>query len=427
MAMAMAMAMKARRSANLDDFSMTNRLRKLTIALLSALGAWILCSNALVALLRKANPDQALRYDSDDPIALTWRAERILAKGVMKSGPDLAAMSRRSLRSQALNARALRMVGLFGSRSPSFDLADLALKTSRRDTVSVIWLMERDIEKNDITAAVKKFDLALRISRGADALLFPRLNSALADREIRKAFLPFLANPPPWLESFLAFAVSQSGNPLPITETIMEAGGLPAQDLYRNIESQLLLQLAALGEYRAMWMFFDSLKTASKKLPESTAFNVATIDRRFAPVAWQLFPTAGIEASFEPGRRSRESKLLVVAGAGERGIVMRKLMRHDAGTYKITQSPVSQPEAGVGRSNWELKCARRPATQSIWRSDSAAAVENEVAEWVITIPANCDTQSLELNVIGGDGQMASTLTVGPIAIARAAFAPTPGR
>ena len=71
-------------------------------------------ADALVNVVHYTKPEVALAIDADDPAALAARADEIIAEeGVDRvANPRIVALAKQSLTSQALNADAMRLIGL---------------------------------------------------------------------------------------------------------------------------------------------------------------------------------------------------------------------------------------------------------------------------------------------------------------------------
>lgn len=381
------------------------------ICALVALGA---CLSAIVNITSDNNPSFALRLSPSDPIALAAQAD------VSLSNPDIskrAIVSRfanvvMSVRSQALNARSIRQLALIADAQSKTDdaraLMKLSAKVSRRDFVSQLWLIEDGVRADNIVSTMAHYDVALRTSAESSRILHPILSAALVDEAVQRAFAPYLKTNPPWLGSFLSFAINEGGSSIDIAKTVLRVGRLPKSPDYRGLETRLLQQLAQKGAFREMFQYYASLEGADQRVITSTAFGKSEMIAEHLPLTWQTLSGPGIDAIFESPEKGDLQQLRVIASSGERAPALRKLMGLTPGIYRFSQKMTPVRLKNGASAYWQLLCYQNTVFSTIWRSDINTAE--------FSIPMNCKAQYLEYIVAGGSDQDGSEVIVNTISL-----------
>src|SRR5690606_3934124 len=96
------------------------------------------------------------------------------------------------------------------------------------------------VAADDIPGVMRHYDVLLRTARPAWPVLFPLLDGALSEPEIRAEFARYVSVSPPWMAPFLREATRTGPHPENLADALLRAGGLPADQQYRRIESGLL-------------------------------------------------------------------------------------------------------------------------------------------------------------------------------------------
>lgn len=383
--------------------------------------AWFSFASAVAHIARDSNPELALQFVPHDAVALSGKAEAVLAKAAPTAfvSSDTKQLVLASLRAQALNPRALRQLGFIvdakGDIKSALRLIEFSEHASRREFGAQLWLIENGVRSDNIGATLVHYDTALRSGYESGAILFPILAVALDDREVRSAFTQYIKSPPPWLDSFLSYAISQGQNPAAIATAIMGAGGLPREAEYRDFERQLLVKLAAKERYLEARQYYLSLLGMGRNVPISIGFDKAVTNAEYAPISWEVQNTPGVGANFEGGEKGNRQRLNIFAGSGERGVVLRKLLFVPVGRYSIIQDIKLQRLVGGASATWELKCLRSGEERVIWRGDFIARIGRQSLS-PFEVPIGCNVQSITLSVSGGSNQDGSDITIADVAL-----------
>lgn len=396
--------------------SYQQRAWRVLIIIISAVTAWGAAVSAAVSVTSDSNPAFALQLAPADPNALAARVDASLSKDNVDRRALISKSSdvTKSLRGQAVNAKAVRQLALIadakGKTANARALMKLSAKLSRRDFVTQLWLIEDGVRADDIASTMAHYDVALRTSAESAAILHPILSSALVDETVQRAFTPYLRTNPPWLGSFLSFAINAGSSPVAITETVLRGGGLPDTVGYRALQTQLLQQLAAKAAFPEAFRYYVSLAGADARVVTSTAFGKAEMIAEHLPLTWQTLSSPGVDAIFEASAKGSARQLHVIVSSGERAPALRKLMGLAPGVYRFSQKMTPVRLANGASAYWQLLCYQNTAFVTIWRSD--------VNKADISIPANCKAQYIEYVVAGGSDQDGAEVIVNGVSLSK---------
>ena len=395
-------------------------LAALALALSASFLAAEAAVNALGQALRFSNPALAYRYIEQDGIASATFADQLLKQGGQKA--DITAIeriSKSSLRKEPINPTAFRLLGLASEAKSQTNAArawlQLANRASRRDLGTQLWLIENAAKSGDLPGALQHYDIALRTSPQSNAVLFPILTAGIADAEIRTGLIPLIRAEPSWLFEFLNYAAQNTAAQGNLALLIADAGGLPDKPYFDDLGGRLLGALAVSNNPRSARRLFLSLRGASRANLATTGFNSANTEARFNPLTWEAVSTAGLGAVFDGNGKGAR----VLVGSGERGVVLRRMMYLTPGNYVLTvdQSLIAAAP-GTGQ-DWRMTCApvgTRTARDMIDDGDVKPATPFTTS---VSIPRGCDSQVIELAVVGGTGQtdmefMVQNISIDPV-------------
>lgn len=260
---------------------------------------------------------------------------------------DAAALALEAVRSEPANAPAIRTrgLGLEGTGKQAGTLLNLAERFSRRDLLTNLWLIEDASRRNDIPAALRHYDIALRTSPASHQLLFPILVEALSEPEIAKALLPMLAARPPWLVPFLEHGASAGTADPALVELVQRLdGGEPG--LPESFKRFLIRKLAernrvdaALGLYR--------------RWAGGSAVSGGSLDKvgEWQPFDWILVEGAGFGATPELG-----GGLSFYGGEGG-GKVAERLLHLAPGSGQLVSRTTFNERPADATVQWLLACS----------------------------------------------------------------------
>lgn len=370
---------------------------------------WLTFAQAVVTVTRDSNPKVALQLNPNDPSAAANLVDISLSNnGVSRRDfTSYKNASQRSLIAQAINPKALRQLAFSadesGDQTRAQALIAQSVNTSRRDFGAQLWLIEDGVMKGDIARTLSRYDTALRANSESAAVLYPILSAALSEEAVQVSFASYIKDRPPWLVSFLSFAVVEGSSPRAVADSILQAQGMPDGDGFYPINRQLIERLVAAGDYDTLRKYYNVLKGSNKSIYTSTQFDKSTIDPRFAPITWQVSSNTSNEVSFEPVKTNNTQILRIATSSEATEVVLTKLMYLSSGMYRFEQRPKLLSHGKNSIYYWQLSCVSESLDKPLWRSDSD--------QYDFTIPEFCDTQNLELLVSGSAGRMGAEITI----------------
>lgn len=385
--------------------------------------AWLSFIHAVANVTWQQNPDMALSYVPDHPLALSRKADELFAE---KQDPatlvKVEAMAKESLRGGALNPVAIRLLGYVadvrGDQKKARELMLLSHKVSRRDFGTQLWLIEDSVAQGDKKQALYHYDIAMRTTPSSHAVLMPTLVGALSDPEVRVALAPHVNAAPEWLPAFLGQAISTIENPANLADVLVKAGGLPDREDYRGHSNSLLAQLAAKGQFPAFRQYYLSLSGSKVSTFASATFTKDTVNLRYPVAGWQITENPAFGGTFSQADKDGRHSLSAFAGTGERGELMRKYMFLKPGNYRFVARHNSQDSAADAEVKWELQCLSASGNVAKWAVAEPVHQGRFIAEQDFSIGTECPNQLLMLQVAGGSGQLGAEFTVSTVEITR---------
>ena len=391
-------------------------IKIVVISVVTAYLAWLSFIHAVANITWDRNPDVALYYVPDHPLALSRKADELFAQ---KQDPatlaKVEAMAKQSLRGGALNPVAIRVLGYVadvrGDTKKARELMLLSQKVSRRDFGTQLWLIEDAVARNDKKAALYHYDIAMRTTPSSFPILFPTLTGALNDPEVRVALAPIVRQAPSWLPVYLGDAINSIENPANLAEVVVKAGGLPDEEAYRGLSNSLLGQLAAKNKFPAFRQFYLSLKGAGRAAFQSASLTKDTVNIPYPAMGWQVVENPGIGGSFSQANNKGQFSVSAFAGSGERGELMRKMLFLDPGSYRFRVQYSALDGVSDAEIRWDLYCVSAKGNVGKWFVDTPVRKGNFGQTQDFSIGSDCRTQLLVLQAAGGSSQLGAEFTV----------------
>lgn len=392
------------------------------IVLLGALGlagAWLAITLTLSGIARVKQPEIALRFMPGEAVALAGRADQLFFAKPADPPAAVATYARAALRAQAINPKALRVLGYYAdSRGDSAEagrLVRMAEKLSRREAGAQLWLIEAAARDGDDRRALYHYDIALRTRPETQTILFPRLANAIADGDIRAALRPYIRGPASWADDFLMIANASGPNLPAIVDLIAETGGHPDKSIAHDHALDLLTRLVAARDFANARRLYLLMPGAAPGRLTSTAFAAADRAGRFGPVGWRMLDDPDAGGGFTGAGDDGPVSLSVFVNAATTRPVASKLLYLAPGNYRFSARLTSLDRGDGGFLRWRLRCAADASDRSFWEIDSIALATRAP----LVVPAGCAVQYLDLFLSGGKGQTGLEATIAEIAIAPA--------
>lgn len=391
------------------------------VAIVTTVLAYHAATFSITMIARRHNPDLALRINPDEPVALATKAdELLLAKQDPKTLARVEALAKKSLRAQALNPTAMRILGFVADARGQHDKARalilLAEKMSRREFGAQLWLIEDAAARHDYKEALRHYDIALRTTGEAPGVLFPTLTDALAIPEIRRDFAPYVRQWPNWMTAYLYNAISTSDNPANVADVMLKAGKIRYDANNAGIADALLAQLAAKGQFAAFRQYFLTLPGVRAQSLTTAEFNRDTVNLAHTPAGWQLSENPAIGGSFVQQGNSGIYQLQAFAGSGERGAVIQKLLFLKPGRYRFDAAYAAEDAVSDAELRWDLQCVTAKDSPSLWTQNARLLKGRSHSSRDFAIGADCPVQRLIFQLAGGSGQLGADVTLRSVSI-----------
>lgn len=308
------------------------------------------------------------------------RADRLARRALLQDPTAVAAVSTLGLNTQ-LRGDAPRARRLFA----------YAQKLSRRDLPTQIWAIEDSVGRGNVTGALRHYDIALRTSRNAPALLYPILGSAIADPTVRSALLSTLKARPEWGESFVNY-VAGNGPDVQATAALfvgLRSVGVPVA---AQASAVVINGLILGGHWDQAWSYYAMIRPgADRRRSRDPRFQAAIATP--SPFDWTPSTDAAITtAAIQRGAHGGTFLFAVPSSVG--GSLLTQVQVLPPGTYRLSgrSSDLDQPEGS--RPYWALTCRDGRELGRVALSNSADAKGQFVGE--LRVPAECPIQVLAL-------------------------------
>ncbi|MEG3163594.1 hypothetical protein U1701_03190 [Sphingomonas sp. PB2P19] len=355
----------------------------------------VVAGSGLGRVSQVSDPARAQAMWPWNPVAPIAIAQAILVAKPDAAGADRAeSLARRALQLDASQALAYSVLGMAMDvkHDPrGRELILLSDRFSRRLLLSRIWLIEDAVNRGDIDTALRNYDIALRTSGEAPALLFPVLLNAAADPNITDKLAKLLRARPLWRDAFLA-ELTQKGDPL-VAYSVLRAG--VGSKIPESARQSLVARLVAANRPD---LAYGLAAAGITPLHNDVAVDLARSPGRLAPFGWSLSTTDMVDASqdidgtFVAQTRSNTPQTaisrLVALAPGQYVMAARGEFRSGSGTARWTAScfggnPLGAIPATGGSSSTGFSVPAGCAFQWL-RLEVTASLDADHVEAVIT-------------------------------------------
>jgi hypothetical protein len=354
-------------------------------------------------------------------VALAWWPGHAAARGTLarqllmdKSAPSAAQRSRArelaeaALARDSLSVPAVTTLGLLAAEAKDLERANRLFRysetLSRRDLATQIWLIERDVTKNDISGALTHYDRALRTSSTAGDLLFPILARASIHPKVAEQVSRLLGSRPPWWQPFVRRVTFDAALPAGSIPHLLAALRLdPQLEEERTILADAIRRLEKEGQYASAFHLYRS--TDSVRAPGVNIRNSGfEADNPLPPFDWLLVQDPDLRATIDR-RGDRGSALFLLASNGRGGEVARQLLMLAPGTYSLSAVAGDVSGEEVDRPNIGIVCASKDRLRiADLRVPSLPPTGGRVAR-EFAVPPRCEAQYLIVSAHSGlDGE-----------------------
>lgn len=299
--------------------------------------------------LSRARPFVALSIDGGNAIAAAEAAALMIASDAKASRAEAFRLGKAALGRDATQVKAASTVallyGMRGEMHRASSLMRYAQSVSRRDLSTQLWLIEDSVRKGDVRTAVEHYDIALRTSKRAQGILFPILESAVAQPDVADALAQRMSAEPNWAGPLL-YELARHDVSAPAVARLF--GALAQRGAhYDQRNADLFIQRAVrTGDVDSGWRVYRLVEPVRARATLRDG-GFAELLSRAVPFEWELTDQSELMAVRDQRGASRVLRLEATSGFG--GVVARQLIRAQPGAHVLrgTVFELSQP-AGSG-------------------------------------------------------------------------------
>lgn len=372
-----------------------------------------------VATLRTNAPNEAARSAPHDARVLANILGRRFEENpeFKPSTGDLANI-KAALATQPIETKLISVLGLAydaaGGSKQASGLMELANRTSRRDVVSGLYLIEAASSDGDVPKTLRHYNAVLSTQPELHPTLLPILASAISYPEIRTALRPYLEVPTRWAPAFVASAAKNS-IPGDLQALLLPLPAELSREEYTPALAKVLYRLAMQGDKDAAASFAQAIIPGfSSSELSNLSVSTKTQDKRLGSFAWTFPPVDGIRV--EP---DADNSMKINAEPLSLGIVAsRDLIIDGPGTYQLIQHLDYSSGASKTTARWTAECITLTGSQRFWEQRLPQIRQQSPYRSLINVPANCTITRIALEIEGPDSQLSSLLTIKDLTLIR---------
>lgn len=375
---------------------------------------------------RSTAPNAALSVYPFDAEARARLAASLASSNPEADGREAARkLAIDAIRRDALNPGAVRALGLIaeanaapgGSQAQPLALFTQSERLSRRDLMTQLWLVSYYLQREDIGAVMRHFDVALRTSTSGRELLFPVLGGAAQDRRVADELVTRIKRKPEWALPLANYLLDPQVPPATAAYIINRSLDPKVPDELAVIEA-LMHRFAVTGEYRlALEVFdhFDLDRENPRGLLNDGGFESTTAAE---PFGWTLAEEPELWAAREPRAEGSGVALSLFAEGGRSGPMARQLMTLAPGAYRLTAELGNVPQDAFLRPQVSVECAEGERAPLVAARPTFAGRRGTPMNAGFTVPANCAFQWLTVSLAGPERPVTESPWIDDIRVAR---------
>lgn len=374
----------------------------------------VVAQQSAASALAGRGPDAALRIGGGGSAAQTAKALELIQADPSGPGRRRARMlAERAFARDPSSAGALTVLGMTADDAArARAIVSAAAKLSRRELLGQLWLIEDAVQRGDVQGALHHYDVAMRVSRRAPAILFPVLVDATEDPGLVPAIATTLARRPAWglqYQQQLAQSGKALGNVAVLFDRLLRQGVDPGDQALKV----LFQRLSDARRYDQAWRLYAVLRPGE---PRQGVRNGGFAREPHNPVVfdWQLSENrTDLATAVDPAPGG--ARLTFSAGSGEGGAAARQLLLLGAGAHRLAATVFDTRSAGDQRPAFRLSCAATGTELARFPLPNAGGAGVR-GSWSFTVPPGCAAQWLELVVPPAESFEPNTGAVSNVAV-----------
>ena len=257
---------------------------------------------------------------------------------------------------------------------------------SRREVRTQLWVIEYAACRGDGPAALRHYDITLRVFPAMSELLYPVLTSASADPAIRAALARTLAAKPAWGSGFIDFAAGHGTDPqatIALLSAVHRAGVAVPEKAHANVINSLLTA----GGTDAAWSYYASIRPgADRRRSRDPQFR----SRLETPsqLDWNLVNESGMSTGIQ------DDIFDFAAPPSVGGPMLQQRQVLPPGIYRLSGHSIGIEQAAGSGPYWMLGCSDGREFGRVDVPNSSVA--NGAFSGMVRVPAGCPVQILLL-------------------------------
>lgn len=367
-------------------------------------------TSSLAFLIRGSSPEWAHALaPNDGRITALLSVKALSPDGKPANKKQSGLLASLALKQDPTAVSALTTLGvnaeLRGDKASARRIFAYAQTLSRRDLPTRMWAIEDAVGREDISGALRNYDIALRTSRRAPELLFPILVTSIADPNVRNALARTLAARPAWGEQFVAY-VSSNGPDAEATAELFMSLERRGVEQSTGPAAALIKRLLAEGRPEVAWRYYKTITpNADRRKSRDRDFLVNRITP--SPFDWNPISDGGISSTIQRGDHGGIFDFAVPPNFG--GPMLQQVQLLPAGTYVLEGRSAGIEQNTDALPYWVLSCND---TRELGRvTVPSSSHDNGIFSGRFDIPSTCPIQQLTLisrpsdNISGVTGQI----------------------
>lgn len=364
------------------------------LALIAGTLGYFSVAHSLANVLVESDPARAHLLDTGNGLITAALAQKLFDE---QPTPDQSApftrLAQTALRQDPTAVSAVATLGLqTGLRGDAVHarrLLDYAQRLSRRDIRTQLWAIEDAVARDDISAALHHYDIALRTIPVATDLLFPILAGALDQSAIRTNIVLTLRQQPPpqWGPDFISYLAATGGEPHPTAQFFeeMRQAGMP---LSTGAVAAAVNGLIGADAVEDAWHFYEKVRPGVDRRMSRDAHFTARLAKP-SMFDWVSVNDGKIATSLENGAFD----FSVPAATG--GALLQQIQVLPGGAYRLEGHGSGITQGKDSLPYWVLSCRNngrelgRVIVPDSTRTGSVFAGQFDV-------PSDCPVQLLSL-------------------------------
>jgi hypothetical protein len=380
-------------------------MRAVGIAGVALLLSAAVLSITAAGVFRELSPSVALTFAPWDPRASARLAQQsLLDPDARRSLETIADRARSAVEGDPLateGVTTLAMVAdLQGQRARAAGIFSYAERLSRREVETQMWLIEYNVQRNDIRGALTHYNVVLSTSPDARPALMAILISASSHPDIAAEVNRVLLARPNWKLDFLTRFTFLGHDPAALAAVSRQVLD-PAIPEERDVLVRVLTRYVALGAYDQAWeTYHDAMGTAPGDPLQLLLRNGNFAhDPGLPPFDWSYPANASLVPERRPRQGANYAFALYLPASHDGDVEMASQAAKLAeGTYQL-QAVVgddASPPAESSRPFLRVSCVGEPQRELVTADFPPAQSNGQMMQAHFVVPAGCAFQRVSI-------------------------------